>query len=114
MLASAIMFDTAPNWEKVDTSAEAIRKGLDEWATGWANQTALQDLRRHIAAIRQETGDHYIREKVASLSTWLDILFSPRKHIKYGGEQQVKEYARTDCYKIHMYATSRMHDGEEK
>jgi hypothetical protein len=114
MLASAVMFETAPNWDKVDSSAEAIRKGLDEWTTGWANQTALQELRRHIVAIRDATVDDYIREKVGSLSAWLDILFSPRKHLKYGGEEQVKQHARTDCYKIHTYATSRQRHGEEK
>ena len=113
MLASAIMFETVTDWEKVDSNADAIRKGMDEWATGWANQTALQELRRHIAAIRDATGDTYIREKVASLSAWLDILFSPRKHLKYGGEQQVKQHARTDCYKIHTYATSRLRERQE-
>jgi hypothetical protein len=44
------------------------------------------------------------REKVSSLRSDADILFSPRKHLKYGGRDEVKQNILRTCASLDVIA----------
>lgn len=41
-----------------------------------------------------------VREKVASIAAWTDILFSDRKRATYGGDEEVTELLLHDCERL--------------
>ena len=41
-----------------------------------------------------------IRERVASIAAWTDILFSERKRQTYGGDEEVTELLLHDCERL--------------
>ena len=41
-----------------------------------------------------------VREKVASVAAWTDILFSDRKRATYGGDEEVTELLLQDCERL--------------
>ena len=41
-----------------------------------------------------------VREKVASVAAWTDILFSDRKRATYGGDEEVTELLLHDCERL--------------
>lgn len=41
-----------------------------------------------------------VREKVASIAAWTDILFSDRKRDTYGGDEEVTQLLLHDCERL--------------
>lgn len=41
-----------------------------------------------------------VRERVASIAAWTDILFSERKRETYGGDEEVTELLLHDCERL--------------
>jgi hypothetical protein len=82
----------------------AIRRVLDEYTSGWANSDALKIVRIRVSDIRDATSEPYLLEKIGSLSSWLGILFSARKHQKHGGLETVRQYVIQDLSNIESYA----------
>ena len=41
-----------------------------------------------------------VRERVASIAAWTDILFSERKRQTYGGDEEVTELLLHDCERL--------------
>jgi len=83
--------------EKALIATDAIRAALNEYTTGWANTVARREIDKHIATLQSAVPRHS-SEKIQSLSSWMDILFSARKHERYrragtSGEAVVKSYA---------------------
>lgn len=92
---------------KILDASSKIRNTLSEYTIGWANTTAKGIVDKHVADIKYATAEPYLLEKVATLSSWLDILFSARKHQKHGGSATVKQYVLEDLYKIEGFLKSR-------
>jgi len=44
----------------------------------------------------------YVREKLTSLTGWINKLYSPRKHAGRGTDR-VMQFVFSDCYKMEMY-----------
>ncbi len=82
----------------------AIRDHLQQQTHGWSNQVAAQDIEGEIVRILAvepyASEAAYLNERVAALRGWLDVLFSERKHLKYGGSDQVKVFVLSELGKI--------------
>lgn len=70
----------------------------------WANVDAAKLINQRVSEIGYATGEHYLLEKVAPLTAWSAILFSARKHRKYGGSANVMQYILQDLGNIENYA----------
>ena len=66
------------------------------------DDVAVQDeLLGLVDQLRDAPGPHdVVREKVASLAAWTDILFSDRKRQTYGGDEEVTELFLHDCERL--------------
>jgi len=85
---------------KALAAINGIRAAMNEYTTGWANTVARQEINRHVAVLRSSAPRHSA-EKISSFSSWMDILFSARKHQKYqrggsSGESVVRIFALGD------------------
>lgn len=70
--------------EKVRELGEAIQKVLEEHPGGQPNDAALRQITALADEARHASGsDGYICEKVSSIKSFSDILYSARKHRKY-------------------------------
>lgn len=79
---------------------EQIRSALNEYTIGWDNTAARKIIEAHVRRIRDSTSDGYILEKTASISSLADVLFSARKHQKYGGPDRVKAMILDYCSRV--------------
>ena len=62
---------------------------------------AQDDIRLLVAQLRDAPGTREaVREKVASIAAWTDILFSDRKRETYGGDEEVTELLLHDCERL--------------
>ena len=75
--------------EKILKATKGIRDILTEYTCG-ANLTAKRKADEQIAIIRGAVEGGYLREKAGNLSGWAEILYSARKHERYGGVDAVK------------------------
>jgi hypothetical protein len=85
---------------KALAAIDAIRTALDGYTAGWANKVARDEINRHVAILRSAAPMHSA-EKISSLLSWMEILFSARKHEKYrrggtSGESMVRSFAIGD------------------
>lgn len=55
------------------------------------------DIVQLIELLRQAPAAQRAREKVASIATWVDILFSDEKRQIYGGDREVTDLLLHDC-----------------
>jgi hypothetical protein len=61
---------------------------------------AQEDIRYLVEQLREAPGvQEIVREKVASIAAWTDILFSERKRT-YGGDEEVTELLLHDCERL--------------
>lgn len=62
---------------------------------------ALDDIMHLVTQLRDapEIGK-LVRERVASIAAWTDILFSERKRETYGGDEEVTELLLHDCERL--------------
>ena len=93
-----------PSTDPILSATGMIRRVLDEYTSGWANAAALKITRARVSDIRNATDDPYLLEKVESLSSWLGILFSARKHQKHGGPATAKQHVLDDLSRLESYA----------
>lgn len=93
--------------EVAQGAVTAIRHNLDQNTLGWSNTVALEEIQTEIARIRavipQISASEYLVERLAALDSWLDILFSERKHLKHGGADQVKVVVLSELGKIDRF-----------
>ena len=62
---------------------------------------AQEDIRQLVDQLRDAPGAREaVREKVASIAAWTDILFSDRKRETYGGDEEVTELLLHDCERL--------------
>ena len=62
---------------------------------------AQEDIRHLVDQLRDAPGAREaVREKVASIAAWTDILFSDRKRETYGGDEEVTELLLHDCERL--------------
>lgn len=62
---------------------------------------AQEDILHLVEALRDAPGARdVVREKVASIAAWTDILFSDQKRGTYGGDVEVTELLLHDCERL--------------
>ena len=62
---------------------------------------AQDDMLYLVDRLREAPGvREVVREKVASIAAWTDILFSDRKRATYGGDEEVTELLLHDCERL--------------
>jgi hypothetical protein len=62
---------------------------------------AQEDILHLVEALRDAPGaKDVVREKVASIAAWTDILFSDQKRGTYGGDVEVTELLLHDCERL--------------
>ena len=62
---------------------------------------AMDDIMYLVDQLREAPGmQDVVREKVASIAAWTDILFSERKRATYGGDEEVTELLLHDCERL--------------
>ena len=87
-----------------EEALQAIETTVNECTLGWANLEATRRIEEAVSVIRiNERMDSYLIEKLTSLRGWTEILFSARKHVRYGGIDQVRHFLLTECDKIRSY-----------
>lgn len=71
-------------------------------STSSRDDAAAQDTILHmVEQLRDAPGAaDVVREKVASIAAWTDILFSDRKRGTYGGDVEVTELLLHDCERL--------------
>ena len=89
---------------KVNDATEAIYKAVNEFTIGCANPEAKRIIEPEIAILRSMAHHSYMAEKVESLAASIDILFSARKHERYGGAAAVKSHVLEDLSRIESWA----------
>ena len=63
--------------------------------------SAQDDILHLVERLREAPGvPDVVREKVASIAAWTDILFSDRKRATYGGDEEVTELLLHDCERL--------------
>jgi len=92
--------------EKILCSTMAIRTVVDEYRAGWSNLRAKNILDKELANLRFSTTVPYLLANIASLSSWLDILYSARKHERYGGIDIVKDFVMQDLSCVEGFITA--------
>ncbi len=98
-----------------------IENAMNEYTAGWRNTDALRIISTTIQEIWYQSGrmegyrlvetgqgwlpfDHgYVRERLTSLKGEVDVLYSPRKHARAGGADEVKRQAMGDCSRLRTY-----------
>jgi hypothetical protein len=80
--------------DRILATTEAIEKFVNENTIGWANAAARQGALTLVYTIDGLTDDPYVRETTGSLASWIDKLFSARKHQAFGvtGANRVKSF----------------------
>ena len=86
---------------------DEARKGIDQIEVllglgGTSNPPALQTIGAILFSMRMSSSDlftraGYAREKMSQVENWCNILFSARKHQKWGGPERIKHFARMSC-----------------
>jgi hypothetical protein len=62
---------------------------------------AQEDILGLVERLREAPGaPEVVREKVASIAAWTDILFSDQKRDTYGGDEEVTELLLHDCERL--------------
>ena len=62
---------------------------------------AQDDMMHLVEQLREAPGmQEVVRDKVASIAAWTDILFSERKRATYGGDEEVTELLLHDCERL--------------
>lgn len=62
---------------------------------------AQDDIRALVEQLRDAPGArNVVRERVASIAAWTDILFNERKRGTYGGDEEVTELLLHDCERL--------------
>lgn len=62
---------------------------------------AQDDILELVDRLRDAPGaKRIVRDKIASIAAWTDILFSDRKRQTYGGDQEVTELLLHDCERL--------------
>ena len=62
---------------------------------------AQDDILDLVEQLREAPGTQdVVRDKVASIAAWTDILFSDRKRATYGGDEEVTELLLHDCERL--------------
>jgi hypothetical protein len=62
---------------------------------------AQDDIMYLVEQLRDAPGaQDIVRDKVASIAAWTDILFSDRKRETYGGDEEVTELLLHDCERL--------------
>jgi hypothetical protein len=73
---------------------------------GWADTDALHDTKHLIHQLRNaapaDADFGYWGEKLGSIESWADVLFSARKHERWGGHAQVRHLLLCDCARLRM------------
>lgn len=91
--------------DRILAEVTAIESILKDSTKGWANTTAKSDIERRLWSIEHASGvGHGVGEKVASIRAWIEILFSARKHTRYGGPDKVELFIRHDLASLSMIA----------
>ena len=62
---------------------------------------AHDDIIELVERLREAPGpEDVVRDKVASISAWTDILFSDQKRATYGGDEEVTQLLLHDCERL--------------
>ena len=81
--------------------ALAIVRGIERLASSARRDDvgAQDDIMYLVEQLREAPGvADVVRDKVASIAAWTDILFSERKRATYGGDEEVTELLRCGGY----------------
>jgi hypothetical protein len=92
------------NTEAITNATEALRRTLTESTYGWANLAAKREADNEIATLRVAVDGDYLREKIANLSSRIAVLYSARKHQRYGGADALKNEVIEILSKIESFA----------
>jgi hypothetical protein len=85
-------------------AVEIIENCLREYTVGWNNREARSIITRAAYVIEHDPENcGYVSSVLASLKAQTDILYSPRKHARYGGVDAVKSQALADCLRLRQF-----------
>jgi hypothetical protein len=75
-----------------------LETALDEYEPGQSNPEAVRTFDRLLKEIERsaDAPSNLVAEKAGSIREYAGILYSPRKHQRHGGVEQVKSFIRQD------------------
>jgi hypothetical protein len=83
---------------------ERLEAALDEYEPGYANPEAIRDFGRLLKELTDSTDapTNLLTEKIGSIRELIGVLYSPRKHQRRGGVEQVMSFIRQDLSSIRI------------
>ena len=92
------------NKEKILEHIKSIKTHLIEYNPGFDNKEAKSKINNLLNDINYMLGEYsYISEKIVSIEEYVKILYSVRKHEKYGGIKMVKHHILIQLENIEKY-----------
>ena len=88
----------------VNEAGKAIHEVLETYTYGCRNDEALTKVNSLAdGALKLSDNDPYVSEKVASIKSFAAILYSVRKHERYGGAEKVRSIIFSDAYRLRTW-----------
>jgi hypothetical protein len=80
------------------SEVDQLEAALDEHEPGHANLEAIRAFDRLLKQIEMSANapENLVAEKIGSIRELVNVLYSPRKHQRRGGIEQVKSFIRQD------------------
>ena len=93
---------TCEDWMTREEALAIVRRIEGLASNARRDDTGAQDdIMYLVDQLREAPGlQDVVREKVASIAAWTDILFSDRKRATYGGDEEVTELLLHDCERL--------------
>ena len=88
----------------LEHAMDQIEKTLEKAGYGWRNEAALRSIQAQVFIIRMGRSDPYTMEKLATILSDADILYSPHKAAKQGGSERVQAEMLNLCQRIRSQA----------
>ena len=83
-----------------------IERMLIAYAPGRKDRAAVSAIEAQLRTLEQAVGTRngsgLVREKTASIRAGLEILYSERKHEKYGGAERYRGHVMNDCASLRI------------
>jgi len=89
------------NTSQIRELVDQLESMSKRYSVGYKNDEAIRAMTPVLRALDSECGSNaYLGEKVVSARHNFDTMFSPRKHLKYGGADEVAYRFRSDLGSI--------------
>ena len=93
-----------------------IQKALEDYQTGYANSEAIRVIDGLLREVRNsaEAPANLVGEKLSSIRELVGIVFSSRKHQRYGGVESVKSSILRDLASLRIILSRRSNAEESQ